>query len=138
MKRLLVVPALMALLAGCVVGGENARQDMEASKTAYKACLAARGPEACEGQRQSYEADLSLYHATPKLVIGAGSPAPLPASNVMGTMPLLGPPALPPLPDMRPGLLVPAGGGTVMELGGSSSPSRLMVPAGGGTFMMLP
>jgi hypothetical protein len=138
MKRLLVVPVLMALLGGCVVGGENARHDMEASKTAYKACLAAQGPEACEVQRRAYEADLSLYRATPKLVIGAGSPAPLPTSNVMGTMPSLGPRALPPLPDMRPGLLVPAGGGALMELGGSSSPSRLMVPAGGGTFMMLP
>lgn len=119
MKPLLIVPALAALLAGCVVGGENARHDLEVSKAAYKACLAAQGPEACEGQRQAYEADLSAYRATPKLVIGAGSPPPLPASNGMGTMPALAPleqPPLPPLPDMRPRLLVPAGGGAFMEL----------------------
>jgi hypothetical protein len=67
-----------------VVGGENARHDMEESKAAYKACLAARGPEACEGPRQSYEADRSAYRATPKLVIGAGSAPALPASNGMG------------------------------------------------------
>jgi hypothetical protein len=140
MRELSIVWTVLALIAltSCVVGGGNARNDMEASKTAYKACLAAQGPEACEVQRRAYEGDLAFYRATPKLVIGAGSPPPLPASNVMGTMSPLGPPALPPLPDMRPGLLVPAGGGTLMELGGSSSPSRLMVPAGGGTFKMLP
>ena len=79
-----VVPALFAL-SGCVIGGENALHDMEASKAAYKACLAARAPEACEGQRQAYEADLSAYRATPKIVIGAGNRAPLPASDGMGT-----------------------------------------------------
>jgi hypothetical protein len=71
-----VVPALLAL-GGCVVGGEAARHDMEASKAAYKACLAARGPEACEGQRQAYAADLASYRATPKIIIGAGNPPPL-------------------------------------------------------------
>jgi hypothetical protein len=91
MKRLLVVPTLMALLGGCVVGGENARHDMEASKAVYKACLAASGPEACEGQRQAYEADLSLYRATPKLVIGAGSSAPPSASASVGSGLLGGP-----------------------------------------------
>jgi hypothetical protein len=76
LKPLLIVPALAALLAGCVVGGENARHDLEVSKAAYKACLAAQGPEACEGQRQAYEADLSAYRASPKIVIGAGSSPP--------------------------------------------------------------
>jgi hypothetical protein len=85
LKPLLIVPALAALLAGCVVGAENARHDMEASKVAYKACLAAGGPEACEGQRRAYEADLSTYRATPKLVIGAGSSAPPPASVSLGS-----------------------------------------------------
>jgi hypothetical protein len=75
-----VVPALFAL-NGCVVGAENAQHDMEASKAAYKACLAARAPEACEAQRQAYEADLSAYRPTPKIVIGAGNRAPLPASE---------------------------------------------------------
>jgi hypothetical protein len=67
--RLLLVPALAALLVGCVVGGENAQHDMEASKAAYKACLTAREPEACDGLRQAYEADRSAYRATPKLAI---------------------------------------------------------------------
>jgi hypothetical protein len=118
-NRLLMVSALATLLSGCVVGGENARHDMEASKAAYKACLAAQGPEECEGQRQAYQADLSAYRATPKIVIGAGSPPPLTAANGMGSMPALaplGPPPLPPLPDMGPRLLVPAGGGAFMEL----------------------
>jgi hypothetical protein len=76
MKRLLVVPALIALLGGCVVGGENVRHDMEVSKTAYKACLTQHEAQACEGFRQSYEADLAAYRATPKFVIGAGNPPP--------------------------------------------------------------
>jgi hypothetical protein len=82
-NRLLIVLAFTALLSACVIGGENARHDMEASKAAYNDCLAAREPEACEGLRQAYEADLSAYRATPKLVIGAGSPPPLPTSDSM-------------------------------------------------------
>lgn len=73
LNRLLIASALAALLGGCVVGAESARHDMEASKAAYKACIAAQGPEACEGQRQAYEADLAAYRATPKIVIGAGN-----------------------------------------------------------------
>jgi hypothetical protein len=76
LKRLLIAPALAVLLSGCVVGGESARHDLEASKAAYKACLAAQKPEACEGPRRAYEADLSAYRATPKIVIGAGGPPP--------------------------------------------------------------
>jgi hypothetical protein len=137
LKRLFVFPALLLLLSGCGIAAKvNARHDMEASKAAYKACLATSGPEACEGQHLAYEADLSAYRATPKLVIGAGSAPPLPASDGMGAMPALAPPQLPPLPDIRPRLLVPGGGGTLMELGGDNPP--LMVPAGGGTFMALP
>ena len=133
MNRIIVIPALAALLTGCVVGADSARHDMEASKAANQACLAALAPEACEGQRRTYATDLSAYRATPKLVIGAGSAPPLPASDGVGT---LAPPQLPPLPDMRSRLLVPGGGGTLMELGGDNP--QLMVPAGGGAFMALP
>jgi hypothetical protein len=84
-KRVLLVSTLAALLGGCVVGGENARHDMETSKAAYKACLAVQGPEACEGQRQAYEADISAYRATPKFVIGAGSPPPVATPDSLGT-----------------------------------------------------
>jgi hypothetical protein len=45
-------------------------------------------------------------------------------------------PELPPPPDMRPKLLVPAGGGALMELGGGAP--HLIVPAGSGAFMALP
>lgn len=85
MNRLLMLSALVAVLSGCVVGGEIARHDMEASKATYKTCLAAGGPEACEGQRQAYEADISAYRATPKFVIGAGSAPPAAASDSIGT-----------------------------------------------------
>jgi len=130
-------PALLLLLSGCGIAARvNARHDMEASKAAYKACLATSGPELCEAQRLAYEADLSAYRATPKLVMGAGSALPLPASDGMGAMPAFAPPELPPLPDMRPRLLVPGGGGTLMELGGDNP--HLMVPAGGASFMALP
>jgi hypothetical protein len=45
-------------------------------------------------------------------------------------------PAPLPLPDNRQRLLVPAGGGNLMEIGGGAP--QLMVPAGGGTFMEIP
>jgi hypothetical protein len=90
-KRLFLVTALAALVGGCVVGGQAARQEMEASKAAYKACLATRGPEECENSRLAYEADRSAYRATPKFVIGAGSPPPLSGSVVgMGNPPVMG------------------------------------------------
>jgi hypothetical protein len=137
-KRVFLVSALAALVGGCVVGGENVRQEMETSKAAYKACLATRGAEECEGQRLAYEADRSAYRATPKFVIGAGSPPRRLAAGTGSTpaLPPVGPPALPPLPDMGPRLIVPGGGGTLMELGGGAP--QIMVPAGGGSFMTLP
>jgi hypothetical protein len=66
-KRLLIVPALAVLLSGCGIAAKvNARHDMEASKVAYKACLAHHGPDvqACNGLRRAYEADLSAFGAT--------------------------------------------------------------------------
>jgi hypothetical protein len=61
-----VVPVITAL-AGCGVAAKvNARQDMEASKVAYKAYLAQHPQDAtaCEGPRHAYEADLAAYRAT--------------------------------------------------------------------------
>jgi hypothetical protein len=46
------------------------------------------------------------------------------------------PPEPPPFPENRPSLLVPGGGGTLMEIGGGAP--GLLVPAGGGTFLELP
>ena len=76
MKRLFIVPVLAVLLSGCGVAAKvNARHDMEASKVAYKACLAERGQDAaaCDGLRQAYEADLLAYRAIPKYGSGVGS-----------------------------------------------------------------
>src|SRR5271155_699750 len=59
--------ALAGLVAGCGIAAKvNARNDMEASKSAYKACLAEhpKDPAACEGPREAYEADLAAYRAT--------------------------------------------------------------------------
>jgi hypothetical protein len=71
-----VIPVIAAL-AGCGVAAKvNARHDMEASKVAYKACLAEHGQDAaapCDGLRQAYEADLSAYRAT----LAAIRPAPV-------------------------------------------------------------
>jgi hypothetical protein len=61
-----VVPVIAAL-GGCGVAAKvNARHDMEASKVAYKACLAQYGQDlmACDGPRQAYETDLSAYRTT--------------------------------------------------------------------------
>jgi hypothetical protein len=67
MKRLLIVPALAVLLSGCGIAAKvNARHDMEASKVAYKECLAQHGQNvaACDVLHRAYEADLSVYQAT--------------------------------------------------------------------------
>ncbi len=94
MKRLLIVPALAVLLSGCGIAAKvNARHDMEASKVAYKACLAQHGLDAtpCEGPRQAYEADLAAYRAT-----SAGVRA---GATITVQQPVdLGPPPIPPNP----------------------------------------
>src|SRR5882724_8026928 len=61
-----VVPVI-ASLAGCGIAAKvNARHDMEASKVAYKACLAQRGQDVavCDARRRAYETDLSAFQAT--------------------------------------------------------------------------
>jgi len=89
-KRLLIVPALAVLLSGCGIAAKvNARQDMEASKVAYKACLVQHGQDAtaCDGLRRAYDADLSAYQATsaalrsePIYVPSDPGPQPIPAN----------------------------------------------------------
>jgi len=65
--RLLILLALPILLTDCGIAAKvNARSEMEASKAAYKDCLA-RSPQnisACEASRLSYEADIKAYRAT--------------------------------------------------------------------------
>lgn len=58
---------LVGLVAGCGLAAKiNARNDMEASKTAYKVCLAQhpQDVEPCEASREAYQADLAAYQAT--------------------------------------------------------------------------
>ena len=62
-----LLAVLLTGLAGCGIAAKvNARNDMEASKRAYKACLVQRpeNPAACEATREAYQADLAAYQAT--------------------------------------------------------------------------
>jgi len=43
------------------------------------------GTGSVRGQRRAYEADLSAYRATPKVMIGVGNRPSLPASDGIGT-----------------------------------------------------
>ena len=69
-KRLFVVLAVaLALTSGCGVASKvNARNDMEASKMAYKRCLEQNpnDPSKCEALRRAYEADMQAYRETSK------------------------------------------------------------------------
>ena len=59
--------AAVLMLSGCAVAAKvRARDDMEASKAAYKRCLQEHpdDPSKCEGLRQAYEADLKAFRAT--------------------------------------------------------------------------
>jgi len=88
---LIIVGAFAVLLSGCGIAAKvNARHDMEASKVAYRACLAQHGQDAavCDGLRQAYEADLSAYRATSAALRPASGYAPIDA----------GPAPLPPDP----------------------------------------
>jgi hypothetical protein len=64
---ILPVVFVAAALAGCGIAATvNARNDMEMSKNAYKACLAEHSQDvgACEAPREAYEAALAAYRAT--------------------------------------------------------------------------
>ncbi len=62
--------ALAVVLAGsvaaCGIAAKvNARDDMETSRAAYKACLVQHSQKvaACDGPREAYQADLAAYRA---------------------------------------------------------------------------
>lgn len=65
MKTIMI--ALAVMLNGCgVVAKVNARQDMEASKVSYKACLLQHPQDyigSCEAARISYEVDAGAYRS---------------------------------------------------------------------------
>ena len=67
MRQLVVLATLPTFLGGCGIAAKvNARNDMEASKVAYKSCLSQNihNVSACEAQRLEYNADLKAFWAT--------------------------------------------------------------------------
>jgi hypothetical protein len=67
MKRVCLLLAIAVALSACGLAVRmNARNDMESSKAAYKACLSENPAKVsvCEALRLSYEADLKAYQAT--------------------------------------------------------------------------
>jgi hypothetical protein len=54
----------LGLLSGCgLVAGINRMNAVGRSEAAYKACLAANPPNACESARLAYQADVQAYAA---------------------------------------------------------------------------
>ncbi len=67
MKRFFLLATVAVSLSGCGVAVRmEAHSDLEASKAAYKSCLAAKpaSPSDCESLRLAYEADLKAFEAT--------------------------------------------------------------------------
>ena len=67
MPRLPIALALSVALTGCGIAAKvNARNDMEQSKTAYKACLAQNPSNlhACDAAEAAYDADMRAFRAT--------------------------------------------------------------------------
>lgn len=57
-----VAIGLMLFLGGCgIMAINNAKKEYDASRLAYKACLADKPPAQCEGQRQAMNADARAY-----------------------------------------------------------------------------
>jgi len=128
-QRALVVVALVGSLAACATGPRPAA-DCGRHFTGGSGLLGLMGAMGAFDRPAGPECRQPVFAGTPGFVPSAAVVEPTPA-------PLPQTPELPPLPEVRPRLLVPAGGGTLMELGGGAPP-RLMVPAGGGALMTLP
>lgn len=90
---------LAGLVGACGIAAKvNARNDMEASKVAYKTCLAQnpQGISGCEAAHEAYEADLAAYRATSAGIrSGAAFTVEQPASAIL-------PPQPPPEPMFHP------------------------------------
>ena len=72
LRTTVAVILLGALVTGCgIVAKVQAREDMQASKARYKACLEQnpQTPANCESARLLYEADLRAYIATQELPV---------------------------------------------------------------------
>jgi hypothetical protein len=77
MKKLCFLVAVTMALSACGLAARmDAHNDMETSKTAYKACLAANSakPSACESEKLSYEADLKAFEATASGMVSSRAP----------------------------------------------------------------
>lgn len=63
MSKLILAGAISLGLAGCGLAARiDARGDYQSSVAAYKACLAERAPQTCEGLRLAMEADERKYN----------------------------------------------------------------------------
>ena len=67
--KLILISAAMLALCGCAAG-VDARNEMLASKTAFKGCLAEhpQDAKACDGPSAAFQADLAVYQALPRQV----------------------------------------------------------------------
>jgi hypothetical protein len=80
LKPLIIVGALAVLLSGCGIAAKvTARNDMEASKVAYKACLAQHGQDvaACGGCARPTKRTFQPTKRSPESasVVEGGTPA---------------------------------------------------------------
>jgi len=60
--RYITAIGLMLLTTGCgIMAIEKAKKEYDASRAAFKECLARRPPGQCEGHRQAMNADARAY-----------------------------------------------------------------------------
>ncbi|MDY0188998.1 MAG: hypothetical protein RBR16_13860 [Syntrophus sp. (in: bacteria)] len=67
MRKIIALVLAGLIFTGCGIAAKvRARNDLEASKAAYKRCLEAHpdDPSTCEALKQAYKADLKAYSAT--------------------------------------------------------------------------
>jgi hypothetical protein len=129
-NRLFLVPALAALLGGCASPNHAAHESANGETCTYRpGGSGLLGLAAAVG---AFDREVPCSALQSGRVVVEASPPSVPDFSRFDAAPVaaLPPPALPPLPDMSPRLIVPSGGGTLMELGGPKT--QLMVPAGGG------
>jgi hypothetical protein len=71
--KLILISAAMLALCGCAAG-VDARNEMLASKTAFKRCLAEhpQDAKACDGASAAFQADLAAYQALPQSIAMSG------------------------------------------------------------------
>jgi hypothetical protein len=67
MKSIFIAAGILAVASGCGIAAKvDARNNMQQSLAAYKACLAQHPQEvkACDANKLAYDADMKAYRAT--------------------------------------------------------------------------